>query len=383
VSNGQVERVLSPCEERPAASRVAHFADLYEEAPLAYLVLDDEARVEEINRAGTELLGWNASWLAGRDLRTWILPDDSCLFAGHLQAAFAAGAARQSLRLKTRSGQIRDVLLETRSARDPQGVRRLLVIVIDISEHRRGERAARAEQAKLLHADRLGMMGEMASSLAHELNQPLGAILLNSNACLQMLRRGAGGGDARLGATLDRICESATYAGDIIRHLRRFLRAAEPEHRSMDLNALILDAMRMMEADALDHDMTIRLELVPSLPPVVGDAVQIEQVLLNLVRNGMDAMTNCVPRQITVRSARLSEDQVAFSVSDVGPGISAQAANHLFDPLFTTKAGGMGLGLSISRTIVEAHRGRLWWDCEATPGATFLCSLPIGTAASP
>jgi PAS domain S-box-containing protein len=365
-------------QARPAAGPASHFAELYEDAPVAYLVLDEDARVQELNRAGSALLGWSADWPSGRQLRRWILADDLSLFESHLESVLRAGTARQRLRLKTRSGQVRDVLLETRLSSNAGRVRRCLAVMIDVSEHERGERLARAEQAKLLHADRLGMMGEMASSLAHELSQPLGAILLNANACVLMAARDPAGRNLRLCTALERICESATYAGGIIHHLRRFLRAADGERRIVDLNAVVVDAARIIEPAALDENVIVHLDLTKSLPKVLGDAVQIEQVLLNLVRNGIDAMDKCAARQVTVRTMKLSDDQVAFSVADSGPGISKQVASRLFEPFFTTKADGMGLGLSISRTIVEAHMGRLWWAADAVPGATFICALPIG-----
>ena len=360
-----------------------HFATFFAHAPVAYLVLDEDGEVRDLNQAGCELLGWSATWLTGRPLCRWILRDDLSLFERHLEAAMALGRGRQRLRLKTRSGRVRDVLLESNVLRDTEASPRFLVVIIDISEHGRDERQVRAEWSKLMHADRVGMMGEMASNLAHELSQPIGAILLNANACTLMVTRSTAPDAARLSATLERICESATYAGEMIFHLRKYLSATEGAHQHIDLNALVQKAMRMMEPDARDRDVTIRLDLSPTTPSFVGDMVQIEQVLLNLVRNGIDAISEGQPRQITVRTLRYSEDQVAFSVSDTGPGISARVADHLFDPFFTTKATGMGLGLSISRTIVEAHMGRLWWAPEATPGATFLCSLPIGIGVVP
>lgn len=367
---------------------LAHYAELYDLAPVGYATLDPAGRIEEINRTGADMLGWTPRWLAGHLLSKWIIAEDAASFGTHLRnVATGGGSTSVQLRLKNRYGRVRDVQLESSVSRGSgQAAGRCLTIMLDISEHRRGEREARVEQAKLMQAGRVNMMGEIASSLAHELNQPLGAILLNSNACLQMIRGAATGTDfAKLDATLTRVCDSAAYAGEIIRHLRRFLRTGDGERKPIDINALIIDAMRMAEPDARDHEVTIRLELASSLPSAQADAVQIEQVLLNLVRNSIDAMagSTSLMRQITIRTELSVGGQVRFSVADSGPGAPAHIAARLFDPFFTTKTGGMGLGLAISRSIVEAHTGRLWLDPDTKSGATFLCSLPIAASPSP
>jgi PAS domain S-box-containing protein len=369
--------------ERQRPIPAARLAALYDAAPVGYFTLGEAGQILEANRTGAELLGWKASWLSGHSLQKWVLAKDAPLFENHLLTVASTGAAAHRLGLKNRSGRVRDVLLQSRLAEAADDGARCFTVVIDLSEHLRSEREARVEQAKLMHASRLNTMGEMASSLAHELNQPLGAILLNANACLQLLDGESTTEVDRLRTTLSLICESAAYAGGVIRHLRGFLRLSDGVRENVDLNALVREAMRMMAPDARDHDTHIAQELAAPLPCAFGDPVQMEQVLLNLVRNSIDAMRDSTLRRITVRTMKWEGDAVAFSVSDTGPGISPKVARRLFEPMFTTKADGMGLGLSISRTIVESHMGRLWWADDLGPGATFICKLPTGIGESP
>ena len=318
----------SPCSHpeniAEAAARFesgTRYAELYDLAPVGYLTIGAAGCIDEINRTGADILGWTARQLVGQPLAKWVLAEDVPLLDAHLCAVAARQQpASAQLRLKNRFGRLRDVRLESVVARGPApGVNRCLTIMLDSAEHRRSERRARIEQAKLMQAARVNMMGELASSLAHELNQPLGVVLLNSNACIEMIRSAGAGVDlAKLEATLTRVCESACYAGEIIRHLRRFLRLGEGERKAVDVNALIVEAIRLVDPDAHDHEVTIRLELAPSLPPAHADAVQIEQVLLNLVRNSIDALSGSTSllRQITIRTGLAPANQILITASE-------------------------------------------------------------------
>lgn len=372
-------------DQAPArADSPDRYARMLDRAPVGCAVVDSSGRIQEINRSGADLLGWTPQWLAGRKLDSWIGAEDAPRFAAHLRAiADGAASASAQLRIKTRNGRLRDIVLQSVPWNDGEAPASLTAL-IDVTDIRRSEREARIEQARLMQVARFNTMGEMASNLAHELNQPLAAIVLDADACLRMVH---GGPDdvARLDATLRRLSDSAAYAAGIIAHLRNFLRCGQAERKPIDLNTLIAETMRVAERDMRDHEVAIRLELDASLPPIVGDAVQIEQVLLNLLRNSVDAMVGSATalRQITIRTGWTQDGQARLSVTDNGPGVPRHNAPRLFEPLFTTKRDGMGLGLSISRSLAETNAGRLWLDADATPGATFHCVLPTTAGPSP
>jgi PAS domain S-box-containing protein len=381
-SRARVPWEIAPDGAATGAAKAAdRYAELYDLAPVGCVTLDGGGRIVKINRAGAAMLGWPANWLEGRLLGKWIAADDQAAFATHLQdLADCGGPAGQALRIKDRHGRTREVRLESTAvpaaAMSPEVY---ITNILDAPRRRHAPPQPRVDVAKLIRAGRVNMMGEIASSIAHELNQPLGTILLNGNTCLRMIR---GGGPAwqrgPLNAALTRVCESAAYAGEIIRHFRRLLRAGDGERQPVDLNTLIGETVRLAGPGARDHRADIRLELTPQLPHVLADAMQIQQVLLNLVRNSIDALAESCGhvRHVTIRTRLAGEDQVQFSVSDTGPGLPAEAAASIFDLFFSTKPAGMGVGLSISRSIVEAHAGRLWLDPDSSAGATFHCRLP-------
>lgn len=235
---------------------------------------------------------------------------------------------------------------------------------------------------RLTHLTRVSILGEMASSIAHEVNQPLTAVATYAQACRRLLETGeAGEEEAR--EVLGRIAREALRAGEIIHRLKDLVRHHESRWREEDLNALVRDVEPLARADARLHDVRLSLDLASDLPTVLSDAVQIQQVVLNLVRNGIDAVAEAAPQQrfVRVRTRRDPDGAVRLSVEDHGSGVSADAECHLFQPFFTTKEGGMGMGLSISRSIVDAHRGRIGFERRSEGGSTFYFTLPaLGTS---
>jgi len=232
-------------------------------------------------------------------------------------------------------------------------------------------------RSRLTHLTRLGVMGEMASSIAHEVNQPLTAVATYAQACRRMIAAGLLEEGEVLEA-LDRINAEAMRAGDIVHRLKALVRKHESQRRDVDVNALIRDIERLASVDARLHDAVLRLELAPSLPAAVADGIQVQQVVLNLIRNGIDAMegVETTQREVVVRSEAVGEE-IQVSVSDNGCGISEGLDAELFQPFFTTKKEGLGVGLSISRSIVEGHGGRMWYVRKPSGGTTFYFTLPI------
>nr|WP_230976819.1 ATP-binding protein [Pseudothauera rhizosphaerae] len=248
--------------------------------------------------------------------------------------------------------------------------------VLDITEQKRARELARQQDERLQATARLVTMGEMASTLAHELNQPLAAIASYNSGCVNRLDAGQLD-PAELRTIHEKIARQARRAGEIIRRVHDFVRRSEPKHEALDINALIRDAVGLIEADARKRQMRIVSDLQPGLPMVPADPVMIEQIIVNLVRNGMDAMRTTPPRQreVTV-STRLHGDGVEIQVRDRGCGIDAGTAARLFEPFFTTKPEGMGMGLNICRSIAELHHGHLTFDPNPAGGTIFTLTLP-------
>lgn len=231
---------------------------------------------------------------------------------------------------------------------------------------------------RMTHLTRVSTMGEMASSIAHEVNQPLTAIATYAQACRRLVEVGRVE-SAELQEVLNRISDEALRAGNIIHRLRDLVRRRESRWVECDINHLVRDVEELALVDARMHDVDLHFELEPNLPLVVADGVQVQQVVLNLIRNGIDAVgeSDSSAGEVVLRTGVHGADEVGVSVRDNGCGLAEDAEEKLFQPFFTTKKGGMGMGLSISRSIVTSHGGRIWFSRNADPGATFFFTLPI------
>ena len=230
---------------------------------------------------------------------------------------------------------------------------------------------------RLLHLTRVTTVGEMASSIAHEVNQPLTAISTYAQACRRMMEVDDFSRE-EISRILGRITAEALRAGEIIHRLRDLVRRRESERRPWSINALILQVMPLAKMDARLHGVVVHMDLEQDLPQVVVDGVQIQQVLLNLIRNGVDALEGQIQPdpEVVVRTCRTSPGGIRISVSDCGCGLPDLAQEELYQPFFTTKRDGMGMGLSISRSIILMHGGRLWFERNPVRGTTFHFSLP-------
>jgi signal transduction histidine kinase/ligand-binding sensor domain-containing protein len=243
-------------------------------------------------------------------------------------------------------------------------------------ERRQAEETLHQVQAELAHANRVSSMGELTASLAHEVNQPIAAAVTDANTCLRWLARGEPDLDeARAAAS--RAVKDATRAAEIIKRVRLLFKKGTPQKESVDLNELIREMTVLLHDEATQYGIFVRAERAADLPQVMGDRVQLQQVLMNLMMNSIDAMKNVDgTRDLTIQSQRGENGQVLISVSDTGVGLPPQRADQIFDAFFTTKPHGTGLGLRISRTIVESHGGRLWASDNPPRGAKFYFTLP-------
>jgi C4-dicarboxylate-specific signal transduction histidine kinase len=279
--------------------------------------------------------------------------------ANHAATAFQSARVQQELR-QARTGLEREVAERTAELRQ------------DIEDRRRAEEALRQAQAELVHVSRVTTLGEMAASIAHEVDQPLSGVVINAQACLRFL----GGACPNLDEVRDglqAIARDGRRAADVIGRIRTLARRTATEKEPLDVNEVIGEVLVLAEGEARRTRASVRTELAGNLPRVIGDRVQLQQVVLNLLLNGLEAMHAVVrrPRELVIRTQREAIDRVRVGVQDSGSGIDPQLANRIFDAFYTTKPGGMGMGLSISRSIVEQHGGRLWAAPNDGPGTTF------------
>ena len=252
-----------------------------------------------------------------------------------------------------------------------------VVVFRDISDRKRIHDEAQQHQDDLAHVARLSTMGEMASGIAHEINQPLTAIATNAHACIRMLERDDGERE-RVIDVMERIGAQAARAGEIIRHLRQFVKKEQPELSLIDINEVINEVILLLRTEIRKAGVKVELDLDDSIGPVLAQHVQIDQVILNLARNAIEAMAEVAEgaRVLTVTTGSTDDGCIRVGVSDTGPGIDPAVMGELFNPFVTTKANGMGLGLSISQGIIEAHKGRLQVELEQEQGVTFAFLLP-------
>jgi PAS domain S-box-containing protein len=253
----------------------------------------------------------------------------------------------------------------------------------EIAERLRAQDQLRQHQAALAHVLRVSTMGEMAAGLAHEINQPLGAIANFANGIATRLRGGLIQPNALLGAA-EQIAAEALRAGEVIRRLRDFVRRADAKRERCDLNGLVREAAHLVEPDARGAGIALRLALAPGLALVEIDPIQVEQVLLNLMRNGLEAMagSDASSHELLIETAGVADGGVDVRVRDTGPGVPPEVADRIFDAFFTTKSSGLGMGLSISRSIIDDHGGRLWMCPNPERGTTFGFTLPARSRAA-
>jgi PAS domain S-box-containing protein len=306
-------------------------------------------------------------------------PDDRERFLREWQRAVGeTGKFDLEYRLVRPDGSVRDVHAIAQVAPGSDGESLVITGTMhDITDRKQSEEETRQAQEKLTHVARLSTMGEMATGLAHEINQPLTAIATYAQAGLRMMAAPGGADQEDLNEALKQITNQALRAGEVIKRLRAFVKNRATRTETLDLNRLIEDVQVLAESDARINDVRLTLDLAPAVPPVSADPVQIQQVLLNLIRNAIDALNESpgTAREIVVRT-RNAADAVEVAVIDRGPGIPQSVADNLFNPFYTTKATGTGLGLAISRSIIRAHLGKLGHQPTPGGGTTFYFTLP-------
>ncbi|HWS79010.1 MAG TPA: PAS domain S-box protein [Thermomonas sp.] len=373
-----VQGVLVDITERRRLE--ARFRQVVEASPVGKLVVEKDGRIDFANAAAGRIFGYSTAQLCEMNIDALVPPSSRGRHAALRDAYASDSTTRRMGEGRELCGLHRDgheVPVEIGLAAIPSdhGLQ-FLATITDISERKQREREAALQREELAHLSRVALLSELSGSLAHELNQPLTAILSNAQAALRyMTHTPPNLGEVR--ESLVNIVESDKRAGEVIRRLRAMLRKDPPDFQSLDINEVVQDVLRIIRSDLLNRSVVTELVLARDLPPIQGDRVQLEQVILNLVINGADAMAdNTGQRVLAIRSQLLASGAVEVQVSDVGKGIPEDDLERIFSAFVTSKSEGMGLGLAVCTTIMQAHRGRLWASNNAGPGATLHLELP-------
>jgi PAS domain S-box-containing protein len=281
-------------------------------------------------------------------------------------------------RLLMPDGSIKYVHATAHAATDASGGIEFVGAVTDVTARKRAEEELHEAQANLAHVTRVTALGELAASIAHEVNQPLAAVVTNAAACLRWLDRETPNLDEARG-TVRSIIKDGSRAGEVIQRVRGLVNKTAGQKAPLHLNEVVDEVITLVQLELFSHRVLLRLELAPALPLVLADRIQLQQVILNLIVNGIEAMQAVTdrPRELVIQTHQDETHQILLTVKDCGIGIAADNADRLFDAFFSTKSSGMGMGLSICRSIVDAHGGRLSASGNAGPGATFQFILPL------
>jgi PAS domain S-box-containing protein len=310
-------------------------------------------------------------------IRDRVHPDDIALLTEKIAGARTTGEADDyEIRLRMPNGSIKYVHTVSHATKHPDGRLEHIGAIQDVTERRRAEDALNELRSELAHMARVSSLGALTASITHEINQPLSGIVTNTSTCQRMLASDPPNIDGAR-ETARRALRDCNRASQVITRLRSLFTKKDVTMESVDVNEAAQEVTALLLSELQRNGVMVRQELADDLPLVTGDRVQLQQVILNLVRNGSEAMSSIDdrPRQLIIRTER-EGDSVRLTVQDAGTGINPQNADKLFDAFYTTKGDGMGMGLSVSRTIIESHRGRLWAAPNDGPGATFAFSLP-------
>jgi PAS domain S-box-containing protein len=368
IEREQAEEVLRESEEQ--------WKNVFENNPTMYFIIDAAGTVLLVNPFGAEQLGYQVDELVGQPvLSVFYQPDREPVQRNVAICLEQLSRSKSWEARKVRKDGTMLWVRETAKAVSRVNGPIVLIACEDITEQKRAEEALRQAQADLAHVSRVTTMGELTASLAHEVNQPIAAAVTNANACLRWLAGDAPNlEEARAAAA--RIVKDGTRAAGIVSRIRSLFKKGAPEQELVDVNEVIREMIVLLRNEATRYSISVRTELAADLPQVMGDRVQLQQVMMNLVVNSIDAMKDVAGRrELTIISQRAKEEHLLVSVSDTGVGLPSQR-DQIFNAFFTTKLHGTGMGLSISRSIIESHGGRLSAADNPPRGASFCLTLP-------
>ncbi|MCA6112026.1 sensor protein FixL [Bradyrhizobium cenepequi] len=366
--------------EETLRTREGHLQSILETIPDAMIVIDGRGIMQFFSIAAERQFGYTEQEAIGQNV-SMLMPEPDRSRHDSYMARYLATGERHIIGIgRIVTGQRKDgttfpmhlSIGEMQSGGEPY----FTGFVRDLTEHQQTQARLQELQSELVHVSRLSAMGEMASALAHELNQPLAAISNYMKGSRRLLAASDDPNRAKIENAMDRAAEQAIRAGQIIRRLRDFVARGESEKRVERLSKMVEEAGALGLAGAREQDVRIRFNLDPRYDLVLVDRVQVQQVLVNLFRNALEAMAQSERRELIASNRPVDEDMIEVSVSDTGHGFPDDVEKNLFQTFFTTKETGMGVGLSISRSIIEAHGGRMWAESNHAGGATFRFTLP-------
>ncbi|MGB7097752.1 MAG: PAS domain S-box protein [Xanthobacteraceae bacterium] len=376
-------RLAAAASAEQAFAREAHVKSILDTIPDAMIVIDDRGTMQSFSAAAERLFGYSAEEVLGRNVKMLMPAPYRESHDSYLQRYMSTGERRIIGIGRVVVGERRDgstFPLELNVGEMKTGSQRFFTgFIRDLTESQKTEARLQELQSELVHVSRLTAMGEMASALAHELNQPLSAIANYMNGSRRLLEDSSDERATILRKAMDKAAEQAMRAGQVIRRLRDFVARGESERRVEDVKKLVEEASALALVGAKDRGVRVRFEFDPQADAVLADKVQIQQVLLNLMRNAIEAMEDTERRELVVSATAVADNMVEIAVADTGTGLAPEISAQLFQPFITTKRQGMGVGLSISRTIVEAHGGSITARPNPGGGTVFGFTLPAVT----
>ena len=363
------------------STQEAYFEALMSAAVDAIIVIDQDGQIEIFNKAAEEIFGHAESEILGKNVSSLMPEPDRSAHDQYIKNYHTSrnpriiGIGREIVGLH-KNGKKFPAHLSVGEVAGTDTTR-FIGIIRDMSENHRLEHEVREMQSELTHATRLSELGEMAAGIAHEINQPLTAISTYANACHRMLANEQSDAEEMLN-TLHLITDQAQRAGEVVRRLRAFTKKRLGQRQLLEINEIIDSTIRLVESDIRARNFRLDKRLASKLPKVFADNVQIQQVILNLIRNAMDAMENVPSGEnvVTIESNSDDDNHVRVSISDQGIGLTEEIAEKIFDSFFTTRDTGTGLGLSISRSIITAHGGVIDYSPNQEGGVSFYFTLP-------
>ena len=369
--------------ERALRDSEAHLRSVLETVPDAIIVIDDRGLIQSFSPAAERLFGYPARDVTGQNVKMLMPQPYRDEHDGYLERYRRTGERRiigigRVVLGRRADGSTFPMELAVGEI-NLEGRRMFTGFVRDITERQVARERLQDLQSELLRASRLSAMGQMASALAHELNQPLTAIINYVQATRRMVGKPNIARD-RLDETMDKAVMQANRAGQIIHRMRQFLTKGETERQPESINKVLEEASALALVGAKESGVVVRMELGTDLPQVVVDRIQIQQVILNLIRNGIEAMQGVTRRELLIATGTADSDMVQVTITDSGPGLAPEVAEQLFQPFVTTKEKGMGLGLSICRSIIDSHGGKIWAKPNPAAGVTFAFTLPATDA---
>ncbi|MBV8593999.1 MAG: PAS domain S-box protein [Caulobacteraceae bacterium] len=365
-------------------AREAHLASILETVPEAMILIDEEGSIQSFSATAERLFGYTPPEVIGRNVNMLMPQPYRSEHDGYLERYRRTGERRiigigRVVVGERKDGSTFPLELSVGEMRAADA-RFFTGFIRDLTERQQSEQRLQELQSELVHVSRLTALGEMSSALAHELNQPLTAIANYLGGVQRLIEAHPNSAPAKVIDGVSKAAEQAVRSGQIIRRLRDFVSRGETEPRIESVAKLVEEASALALVGASQLGVRVQYRLNRDADSVLVDRVQVQQVLMNLIRNALEAMAQSDRRVLTLGSALASDDKVEISVSDTGPGISDEIAARLFQPFVTTKAQGMGVGLSICRTIIEAHGGRIWSSPNAGGGTVFHLTVPLAPA---